>query len=303
MPVSATSLKKLVVAAVHGKQKQIPTIDTDAPPVALTDGNYFGDTASRSYFSASQFKSWMHCQAMWYHETIARDWTRPPSDALAVGTYTHLQLLEPEKVEAWIEEHPELISTRGATKGDLKAPFQVANVMVQSLHHQPACMTYLIGEHETIVSARIQGHWWKGKLDTIDREAGWFSDLKTTANLRPQRRFRNILPFEVDYHEQTFIHEFAYHYPMSLYQFMLGPRADGHPFEPFIVAATKQDPPNVELYQMGGDNQWMLDKALLKMVTSAPMMAQQRKTGQGLSRCGECAYCRSTKQVLFAVTI
>ena len=103
-------------------------------PTELTESNYY---ESRDYFSVSMLKQFLGapgikgCEARALAEWRG-DYQRPATDALLLGSYVDVGLTgtEAEQVR-FKEDHPELFSTRGATKGEGPAAVVATGPCVQ----------------------------------------------------------------------------------------------------------------------------------------------------------------------------
>lgn len=115
----------------------------------LTEQNYYDPEMNMEYMSCSQFKEFADCEAR--AMARLRGWKEPTSKEFLVGSYVH----------AWAEgaldcfkaEHPEIISTRGDSKGQLKAEFVSADIMIQTLMADPVCMKYSSLNRNTAMTA------------------------------------------------------------------------------------------------------------------------------------------------------
>lgn len=255
---------------------------------------YHSPEANRAAISVSQFKAWLECPSRWYHQYVACDWEQPATEALTLGTYLHTAVLEPEKLVQWCADHPEILSTRGPSKGQPKAAYQALTPMIDALARQPLCRRYLAGQHEVFLSQKIAGVWWRGQIDTLSDDGEWFSDLKSCRSIvKTEWIPPDYLPWQVERKEADFIYVRRYHYQMAMYQALTNGRT------PYIVAVSKEDPPDVELFHFA--DQWKLDQCLEIMIKAGVQMAEQREQEYGHGRCGQCAYCRATKVITGAL--
>ncbi|HZK41423.1 MAG TPA: PD-(D/E)XK nuclease-like domain-containing protein, partial [Clostridia bacterium] len=93
----------------------------------LTPENYHCQEANQAYMSVSQYKQFRSCEARALAE-IRGEYVRPVSTAMMVGSYIDAYFTE--DLDRFIEDHPEIISTRGATKGQLKSDFKQAEEII-----------------------------------------------------------------------------------------------------------------------------------------------------------------------------
>ena len=64
--------------------------------------------------------------------------------------------------------------------------FQIAEQMIQRLKEEPAFINLYKGEKEVIVTGQIENVDWKGKIDCLNLEDGYFVDIKQ------QKIFMNV---------------------------------------------------------------------------------------------------------------
>lgn len=92
--------------------------------MVLSENNYYSTEANREFCSASQYKSFMGtpylpgCEACTMAQ-INGIWVPEKTKALMIGSIVDA-LVEGCKSEELLERFPECVSTRGATKGELK---------------------------------------------------------------------------------------------------------------------------------------------------------------------------------------
>ena len=153
--------------------------------------DYYGRDANYEYMSASQLKSFIGtpgihaCEERSVAELAGR-YVRPASDALVIGGYVDVMLTgtEDEQME-FRELHPEMISSRGPTKGQLKAQYKAVDDMVarafQDRDNGGIFMRALQGEWQKVLTGEICGHKFKGRLDVLGD--GYITDLKTVENV------------------------------------------------------------------------------------------------------------------------
>lgn len=155
----------------------------------LTEDNYYSTEANMRYVSASQYKMFFNpytdcCEAAALAE-IKGEYKRPVTDSLLIGSYVDEALTgDLEKFKA---EHPELISTRGESKGELKSTYRQAEVMIERAKRDPLFMSFVTGGiHQAIFTGEIEGVPVKIKIDHIAYKNGnpvALVDLKTVKSM------------------------------------------------------------------------------------------------------------------------
>lgn len=259
------------------KQKQLNLND---------DSVYYGSEANWLYMGVSQYKDFMRCEA----QALAKlkgDW-EPISDpkALLVGNYVHSYFESPEAHEKFKKENTEALYSKRKPHGLLK-DFQIADDMIKRVSEEQLFNFLWQGAKESVVTGELFGLEWKGKIDLLNVEQGYFVDLKTTAQL--DKRFWN------DRYMQyvSFIEEYGYALQIAVYEQLLELKY-GKPFTGYIYAVTKQAIPDVaaiEIEDLKKDFE-------LKELEATIDRVYQVKTGQAEpENCGHCDYCKQNKQL------
>ncbi|MDE7507093.1 PD-(D/E)XK nuclease-like domain-containing protein, partial [Streptococcus agalactiae] len=100
----------------------------------LLGKDYYSNESSIKYWSISQYKRFRECEARALAE-LRGDWTDTRDNtALLVGNYVHSYFEGEEAHEEFKKMNgSEMISSRGATKGQFKKSFLVAEQMIEAL--------------------------------------------------------------------------------------------------------------------------------------------------------------------------
>lgn len=261
--------------------------------ISLNQENYYSKKASWNYFSKSLYFEFEKCEA----ETLARlkDEYEPDTDieALLVGNYVHSYFEGTEAHEKFISEHKDqLLSTRGKTKGKLKAGYKLADKMIESLDSEQLFTdVYKPGKKEVIVTGEINGIHWKGKIDSLNLDEEYFCDLKTTADINkkiwnPDQR-----------QKQNFIEAYGYYTQIALYKELIK-QTFGVECVPFIFAVSKQDPPDKAAIKFSSDDdQMLLNYYFDQLVENQQHMFDVLNGIEKPNFCGKCEYCRSVKKL------
>lgn len=240
----------------------------------VTNENYFSKEASLAYMGSTQYKEFKKCPAM-AMAIINGEWKRTMTDALLVGSY----------VDAWFEgtldvfkeEHPEIYTK----KGTLKATIQRAEEVIARVQRDNMFMRYMGGEKQVIKTGYVAGVPVKIKIDSYHRGKA-IVDLKVLKDM------------DVSYNEETgaledFIHTNGYDKQGAFYQAVEG---DGLPF--FLAVATKEDGIDIEIIRV--PQSW-LDAARTEIESDIGIYDAMKRGDIEPTRCGRCAYCRSTKKL------
>ena len=157
--------------------------------IIITQDNYFSKEVANKYLDVSTFKDFIGTPAREGCEAraVARlkgEFDEEKSQALLMGSLVDEMLLGTnESLEKFKSENPQLFSSRGSTKGLLKAEYQRANQMVERAKQDKKFMTYLDGEHQKIMTGTIFGVDWRIKIDNYIENKG-IVDLKTAESIR-----------------------------------------------------------------------------------------------------------------------
>ncbi|WP_424452026.1 PD-(D/E)XK nuclease-like domain-containing protein [Paenibacillus pinisoli] len=251
----------------------------------LDNLNYHSREANAFYLSHSQYQDFRTCEASAMAK-IRGEWSEPESEALKVGSYVH----------SWAEgvldqfhaDHPEIFLTKGSNKGELRAPYQVAERMISALRDDEFCMFVLSGDKEVIITAKFAGAIWKAKIDVHNPQQGRFTDLKTTQDIRKRhwdRRWGWV----------SFVVAYNYTTQLSLYAELDKRRFKRENWlEPLLLAVTKEEIPDKEIIAI--DN-LTIERELEEIENNMPRILEVKHGGALPSRCERCDYCKSTKKL------
>lgn len=250
------------------------------------DKDYYSKEAGRRYMSVSQFKDFCQCEA----QALAKlkgEW-EPDRDktALLVGNYVHSYFESKKSHQKFIEDHQEdLYTKRKPIK--LYKDFEVADQMIERIKKDDFFNYLWQGEHEVPVTGELFGADWKGKIDLLNIEKGYFVDLKTTAQL--DKRF-----WSVDSGGWvSFIEQYGYDLQIAVYEKLLEIKY-GKPFTGYIYAVTKQYIPDIAAIEI---NQELKDYALDKASEKIDRILAVKWGQEDPEMCGKCEFCRKFKRL------
>ena len=263
--------------------------------MVLNQSNYYSPEANASYYSVSQIKQFLDCPDCAMAE-LRGEWIRPKTTALLVGGFVDAHFSG--ELEQFCKANPEIFTK----KGDLKSDFFKALDIIQRIELSELAMMMLDGEMQKIVTGQIAGYPFKAKLDVLlDRdqcraiaerfpnmgellfEDGAIVDMKIVKDFEPMYK-----PEEGRMH---FITYWRYDLQGAVYQelvrLLTGKRL---PF--YILAATKQDPPDMRLFRVDqADMDVQLDSLRRDLVDIDAI-----KKGKAIpERCDSCAWCRHSR--------
>lgn len=264
----------------------------------LTPENYYSIETDWDYMSFSQFKNFEECEA----KELARlkgEWeptkkkSTSTADPLILGNYVHSYFESKDAHEAFIEENKkELLSSRGATKGKLKASYKLAEEIITSLNADDMfAYFYKPGDKEVIVTGEIEGIAWKGKLDSLSLKNGFFCDLKTVDD--PHKRHWNA----DERRWVPFVEDRQYHMQMAVYR-ELSKQTFGKDLAPLMFAASKQSiPDKMAIDFESEEDQQLMREAMDKILANQDRYRKVMMGEVEPKACGRCEYCRINKQL------
>ena len=269
-----------------------PTSLTTSKTIKLTKSNYYSHDTDFQYMSFSVFKDFEQCEAA----TLAKlkgDW-EPTSnpEPLLVGNYVHSYFESPKAHQEFVEANKsEILSSRGKTKGQLKSSYKVADDMIKVLSEDDFFnYVYAPGDKEVIVTGELFGHQWKGKIDSLCLDRGYFCDLKTVDDFHKGH-------WNPELRQKTnFVEDRGYHMQMAIYQELIK-QTFGIDCQPYIFGVSKQVPPDKIAISFDGDGQFLMNQALEKIKNDQDRFWQVLMGEEKPKACGKCDYCRQGKQL------
>ncbi|MGL0750065.1 PD-(D/E)XK nuclease-like domain-containing protein, partial [Secundilactobacillus paracollinoides] len=260
-----------------------PTKNNKVSSKPLTKSNYYDRWTDDIYLSPTVYKRYQACEAEALAEQ-AGQWAQMDATALLVGNYLHSYFESPAAHEAFIEEHKdELKSSRKPYK--LLKPYQQAEMMIKTLDEDETFQQFYQGDKEVIVTGKIEGVPWKGKIDCLNLDNNYFIDLKTTRDL-------HMKYWDTDEHKYVpFVTKYNYQLQMAVYRELIK-QTFGIDCTPYIVGVTKQDPPDKAVLSIPDEQLgWALDDVKAGQQHILDVMHGNVEP----TRCEQCDYCRSTK--------
>lgn len=230
----------------------------------LNEGNYYGPEAGMAYFSVSQYKSFMKCEAAAMAE-IQGGYKHPLTRALLVGSFvdSYFEGTLPE----FMDRNPEIFTR---TK-ELKSDFRKANEIIGRLQADPLFMRFMSGEKQRIMTFSLFGTDWKMKMDSY-LPGICITDLKVVANFK-------TLPL------------WRYDLQGAVYQ--AGVKAvTGETLPFYLAAATKERVVDLDIFQIP---QSTLERALAEIQCNLEHLVEVKKGLVPPKYCGKCDYCKSVK--------
>jgi len=248
----------------------------------LTEQNYFSAEATAQYMSQSQFKDFDQCEAR--AMAILRGDVSDEKEAYIEGRYFEAIICgKREEFEA--EYADQILSSRGATKGEPKANFRSVIASAEAFMRQPAFSDIVSRcEQQKILTGEIAGVPFKCKLDFFDPETLSEWDSKC------MRDFKRLYD-EGECHYAAWFFVRGYHYQAAISRELIRQNF-GDVGVCGLIAATKEVVPDVAWIVFDDS---VLDNALEIVETFAPTYAAIKLGEIEPERCERCDWCRQTK--------
>lgn len=230
----------------------------------LDQNNYYSLEANQQYFSVSQYKDFLQCEAMAMakiHGEYKPEMTRAMLTGSFVDSYFEGTL------DVFMKEHP-AVFTR---KQELRSEFRKANEIIARIQSDELFMKFMSGEKQRIMTFDLFGVPWKMKMDSY-LPGTCITDLKVVA------RFRT-LPF------------WRYDLQGAVYQ--AGVFIETKEMLPFYLAvATKERTIDLDIFQIP---QATLSAALTEIEGNIQHFSEVKNGKVPPVYCGKCDYCKSVK--------
>lgn len=245
----------------------------------LNCNNYHGLKANQDYMSASQFKQFQACEAMAMAE-IRGEYCRPQTTAMLVGSYVDAYFTG--DLEDFIENHPEIMSTRGATAGRLKAEFRQAEDIIDRLMADQVFMAFMEGKPQQIVTGEIAGVPFRAMVDVLHRDR--------IVDLKIMRDFLDLWS-DTDGRRVSWIRNWGYDYSAAIYRELVRQQT-GRTLPFYLAAGTKETVTDLAVIELAGH---VLDTRLAEIEALAPGYQAIKLGLVEPVRCERCDYCKATK--------
>ena len=250
----------------------------------LDHTNYFSKEADMEYMSVSQWKLFYECEAKAL-ATIQEKESATFKEAFLEGQLFEAIVSGDEKL--FIAQHPELISSRGATVGQLKANFiKVANAAEK--FNSQKFFTDIVEkcEKQVILTGEFCDVKIKCAIDLFDKETNSIYDIKCMKDFKEQwnTEERKYTPW---YYTYGYVLQLAVYRELVRQNF-------GEPKELGLIAATKEDAPDIQALSFSSD---LLDLELEKFKTYIKRYDKIKKGLLKPDNCGCCDYCKLIKNI------
>lgn len=257
----------------------------------LTDSNYYSVDANKAYCSASQYKDFIGfplrsgCEERAL-KAISGEYVQETTKALLQGSILDA-LWENDDPEYILERFPDCVSSKGPTKGELKAEFKdVMKWYQRTLKEEKFCQ-YMSGDKQTILTGEIEGLPFKIKIDSY-LEGQAIVDLKTTKTL--DRTYRYYIPDSGE--KLPFYMAYGYDIQLAIYREIVRQNT-GDTLNCYLACVDKETHPICDIIELPKK---LLDDALEGIKSNCETIIMLKKGEVTPVRCesSTCDYCRDT---------
>lgn len=247
----------------------------------MNESNYFSAENNLTYMGASQFKTFMDCEARGLAE-VKGEFARETTTALLVGSYVDAYFSG--TLDEFKADNPQIFKRDGT----LKADYIQANEIIQAIESDPIFMEHLQGKKQEIMTGKIAGVPFKIKVDSL--LADLTVDLKIMRDMPDTWKDGELVPFWKAW---------GYDIQAAIYQTVRA-QNDGC-VKPFRLAvATKEKGTDKAVYEFTSET---IAEALQTVRGLAPRFDAIKKGEIEPTRCECCEYCRRTKKVKEVILI
>jgi hypothetical protein len=263
----------------------------------LTAQNYRSKEAELAYFSASQLKSFIDCEARTLAE-IRGEWVQEKTIPMLVGGFVDAYFSH--EIDQFRAENRKLFTIKD---GRLRHEYQPsAMAIIARLERDELAMMMLHDMSQTILTGALAGFPFKGKLDmlltseTCDAISAKFPKMdellfqsSAIVDLKVMRDFEPM--YKDGEGRLSFIEYWGYDLSMAIYQRLVLER-DGTTPPCYILGATKEKVTDIGLFKLP---QSLLDAAFTIGTDNLPRFAAIKAGTVEPTQCGVCDYCKSVK--------
>lgn len=232
--------------------------------IKLNQDNYYSTEADRYYFSVSQYKDFMKCEAMALAK-IRGEYRPQMTRAMLTGSFVDSYF--EGTLDAFMKEHPEVFTRRQ----ELRSEFRKANEIISRLQEDETFMRFMSGEKQRIMTFELFGFPWKMKMDSYIPGI-CITDLKVV------QRFRTLPLWRYD------LQGAVYQKGVEL--------VTGEHLPFYLAVATKERMIDLDIFQI---TQPVLDIAIREIEQNIEHYARVKYGQEKPVNCGKCDYCKSIK--------
>ncbi len=230
----------------------------------LTQSNYYSPETDQQYFSVSQYKDFMKCEAM----AMAKRGEYKPAMTRAMLTGSFVDSYFEGTLDLFINEHPAVFTQ----KQELRSEFKKANEIIARINQDDTFLRFMSGEKQRIMTFELFGYPWKMKMDSY-LPGICITDLKVV------QKFRTLPLWRYD------LQGAVYQKGVEL--------VTGEQLPFYLAVATKERTIDLDIFQI---TQPVLDIALREIEQNIEHYARVKYGQEGAGILRKCDYCKSVKE-------
>lgn len=152
----------------------------------LTQENYHSAEARSLWLSASAIKTAKKCESQWYAEHTGALVVDEDKEAFKLGHYFETMLTgTSDEIALFQSKNPDMFSSTGKTKWQLKATYKSVDECVEAVRRQPYLMDIINrSRKQKILTGTIDGVPVRVMMDLLDVD-GSIYDLKAMKDFKP----------------------------------------------------------------------------------------------------------------------
>ena len=257
----------------------------------LTPENYYSQEANMAYVSVSQYKDFcgttgkMGCEAMAMAK-LRGEIEEVKTIPMMVGSYVDAYF--EGTLPVFTAQHPEIISSRGKTAGELKSEYKQAEIMVERAIKDEVFMRYMAGDKQVIMTGEIEGVPVKIKIDSTDGMR--ITDLKTVRSITETFYAKDLAQ------RLNFCEWWGYDLQAAVYREIY--RQNTGDLLPFYICAISKDKtdniphPRIKVIEVPP---MMMDEKLIEVKSKIAGIQRIKDGDIEPLRCEVCDYCADTE--------
>lgn len=250
----------------------------------LTPENYFSIEADKEYISVSQYKNFKTCEAKAMHDLKEKDATYKTA-FLEGQLFENLVAGDPK---LFMAQHPEMISTRGSTTGQLKSEFQKVVKAAEKFNSQKFFRDIIKKcEKQVILTGVIDDVPIKCCLDLFDRETFSIYDIKCMKDFNEQwnKEEKKYIPW---------YYSWGYVLQLAVYRLIVKQNFNSEPKEVALLAASKEETPDIQALKF---DEYLLGLELEEFKNNIKHYDNLKKGIEKPVACGVCQFCKQHKTI------
>lgn len=231
----------------------------------LTQSNYYSPETDQQYFSVSQYKDFMKCEAMAMAK-LRGEYKPAMTRAMLTGSFVDSYF--EGTLDLFINEHPAVFTQ----KQELRSEFKKANEIIARINQDDTFLRFMSGEKQRIMTFELFGYPWKMKMDSY-LPGICITDLKVV------QKFRTLPLWRYD------LQGAVYQKGVEL--------VTGEQLPFYLAVATKERTIDLDIFQI---TRPVLDIALREIEQNIEHYARVKYGQEEPVYCGKCDYCKSVKE-------